>query len=436
MKTSSWNPHRRDVLRTLGGGLLVPAAAALPSRARAADPISLNVWQWIPDFDVQVDLFNKAHTDVKLVQLNVGNSAQQSVKLRNVLTARSGGPDIVMFTYAMTNGFSRLGAMLDLTPFGASELKSKFTNYAWSELSLNGKIYGLPLDSGPLVQMYRPDLLDQFGVKVPENWDEFADAAAKVRSKSPTTFMTDCLFSRGEWTMAQLWQQGWRGFETTGDTIRIEVNGKHAKDFARYWQALLDDKLVEAQPGFTTDFFSALDGDRYVEIIAGNWFPNYFRPQAKKTAGKWRVAPAPQAAGKSSQTAWGGAAFGVSPDSKHPKEAYEALKWFLTERGPTELYVNKQFLTPTLNTLLDDRAMLDTPFPFCGGQKVNEVVFDAAKKIMPPIAWAPFHDYVIEVMNDELSQASAGRRKLAEGFDRIQDKLVAYAKDQGFTVKA
>ena len=60
MKTSSWNPHRRDVLRTLGGGLLVPAAAALPSRARAADPISLNVWQWIPDFDVQVDLFNKA----------------------------------------------------------------------------------------------------------------------------------------------------------------------------------------------------------------------------------------------------------------------------------------------------------------------------------------------------------------------------------------
>ena len=134
MKTSSWNPHRRDVLRTLGGGLLVPAAAALPSRARAADPISLNVWQWIPDFDVQVDLFNKAHTDVKLVQLNVGNSAQQSVKLRNVLTARSGGPDIVMFTYAMTNGFSRLGAMLDLTPLGASELKSKFTNYAWSEL--------------------------------------------------------------------------------------------------------------------------------------------------------------------------------------------------------------------------------------------------------------------------------------------------------------
>ena len=112
------------------------------------------------------------------------------------------------------------------------------------------------------------------------------------------------------------------------------------------------------------------------------------------------------------------------------------MKWFLTERGPTELYVNKQFLTPTLNTLLDDRAMLDTPFPFCGGQKVNEVVFDAAKKIMPPIAWAPFHDYVIEVMNDELSQASAGRRKLAEGFDRIQDKLVAYAKDQGFTVKA
>jgi multiple sugar transport system substrate-binding protein len=428
-------PHRRDFLKTVGAGLTVPVAASLPGRARAADPITLNVWQWIPDFDVQVDLFNKANPNIKLVQLNVGNSAQQSVKLRNVLTAKTGGPDIVMFTYAMVNGFSRLGAMADLTPYGAADLKSKYTNYAWSELSKNGKIYGLPLDSGPLVQVYRQDLIEKFGVKVPQNWDEFADVAAKVHAKSPTTFMTDCLFSRGEWTMAQLWQQGWRGFETNGDTVSIEVNGKLAKDFARYWQALLDDKLVEAQPGFTTDFFSALDDDRYVEIIAGNWFPNYFRPQAKKTAGKWRVAPAPQVAGKATQTAWGGAAFGVWPQTKYPKEAFEAMRWFLTERAPTELYVNKQFLTPTLNTLLDDKVMLDTPFEFCGGQKVNEVVFDAAKKIMPPIAWAPFHDYVIEVMNDELSQAGAGKRKLAEGFDRIQDKLVIYAKDQGFTVK-
>jgi multiple sugar transport system substrate-binding protein len=232
-KTSLHALNRRDVLKTIGAGLVVPVAAGLPAQVRAADPITLNVWQWIPDFDVQVDLFNKAHPDIKLVQLNVGNSAQQSVKLRNVLTAKTGGPDIVMFTYAMVNGFSRLGAMADLTPYGAAELKSKYTNYAWSELAKGGTIYGLPLDSGPLVQVYRPDLLDQAGVNVPQTWDEFADAAAKIHAKSPTTFITDCLFSRGEWTMAQLWQQGWKGFETVGDTVRIEVKGKIGKDFAK-----------------------------------------------------------------------------------------------------------------------------------------------------------------------------------------------------------
>lgn len=393
------------------------------------------MWQWIPDFDTQVELFNKANPNIKLAQLNVGGSAAQSVKLRNVLTAKTGGPDIVMFTYAQVNGFARLGAMADLTPFGAADLKSKFTSYAWNELSKDGKIYGLPLDCAPLVQVYRQDLFEQFNVKVPQNWDEFADAAMKVHAKSPKTFLSNCLFSRGEWTIAQLWQMGWRGIETKGDTISIEMNGKISKDLAKYWQALLDDKLVEAQPGFTTDFFSALDDDRYLEIIAGSWFPNYFRPQARKTAGKWRVAAAPQVKSGNTQTAFGGAAFGVWPDTKHPKEAFETIKWLLTERKPTELYVNKQFLTPTLNELLDDRPLLDTAFEFCGGQKVNEVVFDAAKKILPPVATAPFHDYVLEIMNDELSQAAAGKRKLAEAFDRLQDKLVAFAKDQGFTVK-
>ena len=37
-------------------------------------------------------------------------------------------------------------------------------------------------------------------------------------------------------------------------------------------------------------------------------------------------------------------------------------------------------------------------------------------------------------IQDELSAAAAGNGTLAEAFDRVQDTVVAYANDQGFTV--
>jgi multiple sugar transport system substrate-binding protein len=37
-------------------------------------------------------------------------------------------------------------------------------------------------------------------------------------------------------------------------------------------------------------------------------------------------------------------------------------------------------------------------------------------------------------MTDEFGAAVSGKGTLADAFDRIQDSVVTYAKDQGFTV--
>ena len=57
--------NRRDVLKTAGAGL---AAAVLPSvPAFAQAPAELTLWSWLPDFQDQVDLFDRQRFDVQQV---------------------------------------------------------------------------------------------------------------------------------------------------------------------------------------------------------------------------------------------------------------------------------------------------------------------------------------------------------------------------------
>ncbi len=60
---------------------------------------------------------------------------------------------------------------------------------------------------------------------------------------------------------------------------------------------------------------------------------------------------------------------------------------------------------------------------------------ESAKAVDPSFQWSPIQDYVNQTMGDKLGAAAAGNGTLAVAFDSLQDTLVQYAQDQGFTVK-
>ena len=69
-----------------------------------------------------------------------------------------------------------------------------------------------------------------------------------------------------------------------------------------------------------------------------------------------------------------------------------------------------------------------------GGQAVNQIFADASSHVDPSFEFAPFQDYVNTHIQDELSASLGGNGTLADAFDRVQDAIVAYATDQGYTV--
>jgi multiple sugar transport system substrate-binding protein len=99
------------------------------------------------------------------------------------------------------------------------------------------------------------------------------------------------------------------------------------------------------------------------------------------------------------------------------------------------MFATDQFLFPTSLALLNDKSFLQTPYPFYGNQPVNEVFGAAAHQVDSSFQWSPFEEYVQTQMGQELDAAANGRGTLQQAFDRLQKTIVAYASQQGFTVK-
>lgn len=427
---SGWSLRRRDVLRVGGAGL---AAALTLSAAQAQEPTRLLVWSWLPDFQMQVDLFMAAHPEIEVELVNAGQGAAQYTALRAALQAGSGLPDVVQIEFQFLESFRQVGALADIGAT-ANAFRDEFPAGTWSQVSDGDAVFAMPQDSGPMAMLYRTDILEANGIAVPTTWAEFAEAAKALHAANPDVFMTDALFSEGAWVTALLWQMGWQPVTREGDTLTIAINDPIAMEFAAYWQDLLDVGVIEAKPAFNTEWYTALDQGRYATWITAGWGPVFLTSFAETSAGQWRAADLPQwDAGTFATSNWGGSTLAVTAASENPEAAALFATWVNTDPEATRLYTTQQFLFPTRSALLSDPAWVDQTFEFYGGQPVNQVFAKSANAV-PPFQWSPFQDFLYQSMADELGAAVNGEGTLAEAFDRIQASVVAYATEQGFTV--
>lgn len=427
---------RRQVLAGAGLGLGAIAAGGLARRAAAADPIKLTIWSWVPNMQDEAKLYEQANPGVTVNVVNVGQGFPHYAKIQNALRAGSGGPDLAQIEFDKVATFRQINAFADLAPYGVNDFKNDYVDWAWQQVSDGDHVYALPWDSGPIGQVYRKDVLDAHGMQPATSWDGFAEQALKLHKDAPDRLLTNATFSEGAWSNALLWQMGWKPFHVDGDTIGIDFSNATSQRFCAYWQKLLDAGAVDAKPGFVTEWYQAFDKGRYAVWLVGAWGPVFLQQFAKSSAGKWRAAAIPQwQTGAPVSANWGGSTLGLLKQSRHHDEAARLAIWLLHSPTATKQFATEQYLFPTTKTLLTDQAFLDTPYPFYGNQPVNRVFAASAQEVDPHFEWSPFQTYVQSQMGSELAAAANGQGTLAQAFDKLQHRLVSYAKDQGFTVK-
>jgi multiple sugar transport system substrate-binding protein len=414
-----------------------PAATkgAAELQAELQKPATITFWSWVPDIQSEIDLFEKKYPNITVKLVNAGQGAAEYTKLRTAVKA-AGAPDVVQLEASEVPSFTITNDLLDLAPYGANTVKDKFVDWTWGQVSQDGKVFGIPQDTGPMGLLYRKDLFDKYGITVPKTWDEFATAARKLHAANPSVYLTNFPATDNAPLFGLGWQAGARPFSVTSRSeIGISLTDDGMKKVADFWTPLIRDGVISADPDFTDQWFKGLASGKYASWIGAAWGPAFLQGSVKATSGKWRAAPLPQwAAGENKAGNWGGSVTSVTKSTKSPVAAAAFAQFLNTDPASTQLFATKQILYPATKAVLADPAFVGQEYPFYGGQKVNEVFAGISTGITTDFQWSPFQDYVASSSNDTVGKAASAKQDLSAGLTAWEQAVVTYAKKQGFTV--
>lgn len=412
-----------------------PSADATASTGSGSgEQVNLTVWGWEPTLTPVVEAFEEAHPNIKVNLENVGGAGDTYTKLDNAIAAGSGAPDIAQVEYYAIGQYALPGRLADLTQFGAADLKDQYTTGTWNAVTLaeSGKVYGLPVDSGPMALFYNEEVFTQAGVTAPPaTWEEFYEAAKKIRALGPNSYITSDNGDAG-FATSMMWLAGGKPFGVEDQNVTINLGDAGVVTFAEFWQKLIDEDLINTRiAGWSDDWFKGLSDGSLASLITGAWMPANLIGSAPDASGKFRVAatPVPEA-GETANAENGGSSIAILESSDKKEAAYEFLQFVSNGDGVEIRVANGNF--PATNAELADEAWLSYTDEYFGGQEYNKVLAQAAADVLPGWSYLPFQVYANSIFGDKVSGAYTGSGTLTEAFQAWQSDLETYAKDNGF----
>lgn len=421
------------------GGASGGGEASCTNTITKKDVPQVAVWAWFPAFEQVVDLFNETHDDVQVCWTNAGQGNDEYTKFSTAIEAKSGAPDVIMLESEVISSFTIRKALVDIGEFGANEVKDKYTEGAWNDVTSGDSVYAIPVDSGPMGMLYRQDLFDKAGIAVPTTWDEFAVAAKQLKDAG-TGVLANFPTNGRAFNQALFAQAGSKPFEydkTKPTEVSIDVNDDASKQVLNYWDGLVKDGLVTTDDAFTADYNTSLVDGTYAVYLAAAWGPGYLQglSDADDTA-VWRAAPLPQwDAANPVQVNWGGSTFAVTEQAKDKKLAAEVAKDIFGTDEAWKIGIEQGALFPTYKPILESDYFTNLEYPFFGGQQINKDVFLAAAAGYSGFTFSPFQNYAFDQLTEQQYAMVQGEKTADEALDDLQASLEKYATEQGFTSK-
>ena len=123
--------------------------------AQDKDVTEITVWAWEPTLTQVAKDFTKK-TGIKVDLKNVGTNTKEYTQLDNAIEAGSGAPDVAQVEYYAIPQYAIKGNLLDITD-KTSGYSDFYTPGPWASVQFAGKVYGLPMDSGPMAFFYNKE---------------------------------------------------------------------------------------------------------------------------------------------------------------------------------------------------------------------------------------------------------------------------------------
>lgn len=416
-----------------GSGAASGSASASSLAAALQQPTTLTWWAWAPQDKDLVAAFEKQYPKVKVNLVNAGTGTTEYTKLQNAIKAGSGGPDIAQIEYYALPQFALGGSLADLSSDGLSSDQSQFSTAVWDSVSVNGKLVGLPQDTGPMALFYNKTIFDKYHLTVPTTWAQYAADAKKLHAANPKEYITADTGDPG-FVTSMIWSAGGHPYVTSGTkNVTINMSDPGTQKFTSLWSPLISGGLLSPIPAWGTQWYTGLANGTIASLVTGGWMGVDLETGVPTAKGNWRVAAMPQwTAGTSATSENGGSSDAVLAASKNQAAAAAFLQWISTGQGAQISANSGDF--PASTTVLNSSSWQNQQQAYFGGQAINQVLSQASSQVLPGWSYLPFQVYANSIFPDTAGQAYTGKSSLSAGLQSWQQQSASYGTQQGFSI--
>jgi len=225
------------------GSILPAASIGAGATAQAKTPVRLATWAAVEEaaeLQAVLDKVNAEATDFEIV--SEPQPSDYYTKLQTTIAGGT-GPDLFWLSQEYVAGYATLGAALDISERVSADSTpaAKLDDYFPAILSTaqyDGKTFGLPWISQPVMFYYNPALFEAAGVAEPDEtwtWDTFREAAGQLTDSAAGVYGT----SFNSWPPIHMfvWQAG--GDTITEDLTSCPIDSEEAIAAATFYADII-----------------------------------------------------------------------------------------------------------------------------------------------------------------------------------------------------
>ncbi|KAB1908202.1 extracellular solute-binding protein [Micromonospora tulbaghiae] len=327
-----------------------------------------------------VDVYTKAHPDVRVKLTEVGSTTETAQALTAAL---AGGkvPDLVLIQADDLPKFMQSpDNFVDLTTLGANDIKGNYLDWVMAQSTTkDGKIIGVPTDVGGLAVAYRTDLFKAAGLptdrdevaKLWPTWDEFINVGKQYVQKTGKPFVDNTPTS----VFFQAVNQGSQRYYSADR--KLDYDNEQVKAAFDVTLKAFDAGISAKQGSFSSGWTAAMKKGDYAVVCSPSWMLSQMKTNAPETNGKWDIATIPGGSGN-----WGGSFLAIPKRAKNAKAAWNYISEMQSPKGQLDHFLMQGSL-PTTPSVYTDPQLVGKTDPFFSNAPIGKIYTQSVLGIKP-----------------------------------------------------
>lgn len=300
-----------------------------------------------------------------------------------------------------------------------SSHKGDYLSNQIDNVTIDGKIYGMPFNSNSIFLYYRDDLFSKSGINVQDikTWDDFIEVGKSIFKTTGTKLLPINLMS-DDFYRQRLNQLGLSYFDKDGKLILDSDKSIRSLGIIK---RIVDENIVYNIKS-SDSILDALKKGNIASAAMGTDFASQLKAKAPELRGKIKIMklPAFEEGGNRSATL-GGTSLMIPAQSKNKKLAIEFCKFASLDRDNLINLANNLAIMPAYTPIYDD-ALFYKQDEYFGGQE-PWVIFKSSNKFLTENNYGDSFPIVENALNISFSQGLLKSQDLKKDMETMEKSL-------------